>query len=259
VELKKQLSHGLEFQASYTYSQMLDTTQGQIPGADAPSSDSTDPYNPRFDKGPSEYDIPHQFVGNLIYYLPSLSKSEGFSGKLTSGWWISNIINFSSGEPFAPTAPGGAFTNSQNTYGGNDRLDYVTAANLAAAQAIDPLATPYVKSQATPGTVAEWFNPHMFTPQAFGTLGDVGRGILRGQRTAGWNFSLAKDTKLGFLGEAGKLTFRADFFNLLNHPQFDLPVGAVFGFGGPNATAGSIQGAQPNSQREIQFGARVEF
>ncbi len=180
-------------------------------------------------------------------------------GKLADGWWISNIVAFSSGEPFAPTAPGGAFSNSQNTYGGNDRLDYVTAANLAAAQALDPLATPYVRSKATPGTVAEWFNPHMFTPQPFGTLGDVGRGILRGQRTANWNFSLAKDTKIGKLGEAGKLTLRADFFNLLNHPVFDLPNSQVIGFGGPNATAGSIQNSPSNSQRQIQFGARVEF
>ena len=259
VGLQKQLSNGLDFQISYTYSQMLDTTQGQIPGADAPSADSTDPYNPRFDKGTSEYDIPQQFIANVIYYIPNLSKSQGFMGKLADGWWISNIVAFSSGEPFAPTAPGGAFSNSQNTYGGNDRLDYVTAANLAAAQALDPLATPYVRSKATPGTVAEWFNPHMFTPQPFGTLGDVGRGILRGQRTANWNFSLAKDTKIGKLGEAGKLTLRADFFNLLNHPVFDLPNAQVIGFGGPNATAGSIQNSPSNSQRQIQFGARVEF
>jgi hypothetical protein len=145
-------------------------------------------------------------------------------------------------------------------------LDYVTSANLAQALLVDPVipgvspgAQIYNPKTVITGTVAQWFNPHMFTPQPFGTLGDVGRGILRGQRTANWNFSLAKDTKIGKLGEAAKLTLRVDFFNLLNHPVFDQPNSAVFGFGGANATAGSIQNSPANSQRQVQFGARLEF
>ena len=70
------------------------------------------------------------------------------------------------------------------------------------------------------GQVGEWFNPHMFTTPIFGTLGTVGRGILRGPGLINWDFGLAKDTKLGFLGEAGNLQFRADIFNIANHAQF---------------------------------------
>ena len=53
-----------------------------------------------------------------------------------------------------------------------------------------------------------------------GQLGTAGRNILTGPPERDWDFSLVKDTKLGFLGEAGMLEFRAEFFNVLNHPNF---------------------------------------
>ena len=55
---------------------------------------------------------------------------------------------------------------------------------------------------------------------AIGQLGDAGRNILSGPPERDWDFSLVKDTKLGFLGEAGMLEFRAEFFNILNHTNF---------------------------------------
>ena len=100
----------------------------------------------------------------------------------------------------------------------------------------------------------------MFTPQPFGQLGNVTRGFLRGPGSVTWNLSLAKDTKVRFLGEAGKLQFRADFFNILNHPVFNLPNSQIVGFAPfPNPTAGTIRSTPENNQREIQLSLRVEF
>src|SRR5260370_33767782 len=53
-----------------------------------------------------------------------------------------------------------------------------------------------------------------------GQLGTAGRNILSGPPERNWDFSLVKETKLGFLGEGGMLEFRAEFFNVLNHPNF---------------------------------------
>jgi hypothetical protein len=261
LEVQKRLSHGLEFQSSYTYSRLVDTGQGQIPsGADATANDSTNPFNAKFDKGPSEYDATHQWTTNIIYYFPSIAKPGGFLPKLANGWWTSNIILVRSGFPFSPNAPGGTISNSFNTYGGNDRVDIVTAANLAAAVAFDPQAVVYNSKTVITGSPDQWFNPHMFTPQPFGQLGNVPRGFLRGPGAATWNFSLAKDTKLMFLGEAGKLQIRADFFNLLNHPVFNLPNQQIVGFAPfPNPDAGIIRSTPQNNQREIQLSMRVEF
>jgi len=118
----------------------------------------------------------------------------------------------------------------------------------------------YNSKTVTTGKADEWFNPHMFTPQPFGQLGDVTRGFLRGPSSVTWNLSVAKDTKLGFLGEAGKLTFRADIFNVLNHPIFNLPNSQIVGFAPvPNPTAGIIRSTPENNQREIQLSFRMEF
>jgi hypothetical protein len=111
------------------------------------------------------------------------------------------------------------------------------------------------------GIGIEWFNPNMFTTQPFGQLGDVPRGVLRGPGFAGWDFALGKDTKLGLLGEAGVLRFRAEFFNVLNHPGFLLPNYGLTGFnpGAIQAGAGIITSTLNNNQREIQFTLRMEF
>jgi len=91
-------------------------------------------------------------------------------------------------------------------------------------------------------------------------LGDVTRGFLRGPDSVTWNFSLAKDTKLVFLGEGGKLQFRADFFIVLNHPVFNLPNQQIVGFAPfPNPATGIIRSTPQNNQREIQLSMRVEF
>ena len=138
-----------------------------------------------------------------------------------------------------------------------------------------------------------WYNPAMFSiaPQTLspaaeqascapgtapcnfiGQLGNSGRDILSGPPFRNWDFSLVKDTKVGFLGEAGSIQFRAEFFDVLNHPNFALPNGLVFsGNSGdltpfsekPRGTAGSITKTIVPSggtgARNIQFALRLEF
>ena len=265
IEVQKRLSHGIEFQSSYTFSKLLDTTEGMNTGGsfsadDATVQDSTNPFNPKFDKGPSQYDARHQWTTNLIYYLPNTATSSGFLPKLANGWWTSSIVTVRTGFAFAPTAPGGTISNSFNTYGGSDRVDIVTPQNLSTALAFNPNAVVYNPKTVIVGNVNEWFNPNMFTPQPFGQLGNVPRGFLRGPGSVGWDLSLAKDTKLGLLGEAGRLRFRAEAFNVLNHPSFQMPNYQLVGFAPVILpTAGIIRSTPLNNQREIQLSLRLEF
>ena len=95
-----------------------------------------------------------------------------------------------------------------------------------------------------------------------GFLGNLGRNTLRGPGLASVNFSLAKDTPLGFLGESGKLEFRAEFFNLLNRANFGLPSRTVFAGRAdgeaPLPTAGRIS-STVNTSRQIQLALKFLF
>jgi hypothetical protein len=101
-----------------------------------------------------------------------------------------------------------------------------------------------------------------------GQLGTSGRDIVYGPGSSNWNFSLVKDTKVGFLGEAGSVQFRAEIFNVLNHPNFLFQNFVPFGgspsdlgpFSEPtNPSSSQITQTLPNNQREIQFALKIIF
>jgi len=287
VEVTKHVSHGLEFQGTYTWSQSLDTAQAQQYsndcGINAPgSTHGVDPIFPIHDKGPSCTDEPHDFSLNVLYRFPNIA-SDNFAAKFLDGWWIGNIVSIQSGLAFAPNVVGlisnsGVFAGDQG-----DRPNLVTTANLAGAKAVNPNAVVYNHGTIYAGGNAnQWFNPNMFTlvgqkqtapcPSndpanllsmcSFGYLGDAGRDMLRGPGLRTWDFSLGKDSALGFLGEAGKLQFRAEFFNILNHPNFGLPNGTIFAGSITNETplgnAGQITYTNTTS-RQVQFALKIVF
>jgi hypothetical protein len=152
---------------------------------------------------------------------------------------------------------------------------------------------PYDPNKVITGDPNSWFNGAMFSlppttidpsseqpacisfavnpcaPNTTGQLGTAGRNILTGPPERNWDFSLVKDTKLGFLGEAGMLEFRAEFFNIMNHPNF--AGGSSFKVqifpSSPSDTGpfsevpsnGHAQQQVQDGQREIQFALRIEF
>ena len=102
-----------------------------------------------------------------------------------------------------------------------------------------------------------------------GQLGSAGRNILRGPGSSAWDFSLVKDTKVKFLGEGGAVQFRAEFFNVMNHPTFKFGFLAPILFSGSPSDTGPFSEAPraTNSQitstdgqpRNIQFALKVMF
>ena len=94
-----------------------------------------------------------------------------------------------------------------------------------------------------------WFNTNAFSVPPFGSFGNSGRNILEGPSYQGISFSMVKNTKIR---EQATLQFRAEAFNLLNRPNFDLP--DIF-VGSP--TFGHILSA--GSPRHIQFGLKLLF
>jgi hypothetical protein len=140
---------------------------------------------------------------------------------------------------------------------------------------------PYDASKVITGDPNNWFNGAMFSlppnctgpgltgcSSTVGQLGTAGRNILIGPPERNWDFSLVKDTKLGFLGEAGMVEFRAEFFNIMNHPAFSgqhlnsqVFQGNPTDFGpfSEQPSNGRVTQQQQDNQREIQLALRLEF
>ena len=89
------------------------------------------------------------------------------------------------------------------------------------------------------GNPNNWFNPLMFGLNGLGTLGTSARDILRSPGSGNLDFSLVKDTKVGFLGEGGSVQFRVEAFNLLNRPWFGYPNTTAF-TGSTNILCGGL-------------------
>jgi hypothetical protein len=301
VVLNKRTSHGFEFQGAFTHSQVMDDTQGQENVRDCSASSGIQgvyPLDQHLDWGPACFNVPNNFAFNVLYHFPALTRGGAFVSTVANGWWLGSIVAIQSGYPFSVIT-----TNNRSQSGvlqqQQDRVDVNTAASLAAYPCTSQPGQPkaginpcpfyqpiaYDPNTVITGNINQWFNPAMFSippnclgpgltncSSAVGQLGNSGRDMLSGPPFKNWDFSLVKDTKARFLGEAGLIQFRAEFFNVLNHPNFALPNGTAFSGGAkdltpfseaPRSTAGVITKTVVPSggtgARDIQFALRLEF
>jgi hypothetical protein len=127
-----------------------------------------------------------------------------------------------------------------------------------------------------------YFDPCAFVLEPVGYEGNVGRNSLIGPGLLDLDYSLVKDTSVKWLGEAGKVEFRAEFFNIMNHPNFSQPTRTVFsgtsttpclitgcaaGTENPAASTGTILSTatgttatqSSGNSRQIQFGLKIVF
>ena len=215
------------------------------------------------DRGPAVFDVTQVWKFNSTYRLPALTSSGRVAGKLLSGWSVSGILSLQSGQPFTPALNSNR-SRSQVAGGGGglDRPDLVpgrNGGNMISGTSAGCLGFP----SGTPiGTTARYYDPCAFAIPAAGFLGTAGRNFLRGPGFANLDFSLVKDTALGFLGESGKLQFRAEVFNILNRANFGLPDRTVFPATAdvqmPLGTAGRIIDTVGTS-RQIQLALKLLF
>jgi len=198
--------------------------------------------------------VPYSEKFNVIYQIPSLGSSNAFVQKLTSGWWLSSIATVQGGYPFSlglATQP--SRSGVQGGAAGVDRPDilpgrdsYNVTHGVSSGCAGVPAGTPL-------GIPTLYYDPCAFAIPTAGFLGNVGRNTLRGPNFRNMDFSVVKDTSLRYLGEGGKVQFRAEFFNILNHPNFALPGRTVFANG--QSTILTTVG----DSREVQLALKILF
>ena len=279
--LTKRLSRGLQFNGAYTWSKTLDQGNGQNNDSGTQCQDMA---NLSYCKGPAPYDQRHTFRFSAIYRFPF--QKTGLVGKLVNGWWISGIQTWTSGLPFTPTttinralSQGGTLLAngrvSAPTTGTSSRVDILPGIDPeevtrgTSAGCSDRSGNVLVQPGTKLGTPQQFFDPCAFTIPPLGFLGNTSRGLFFGPNASNLSFSLVKDTALPLLGEQASLQFRAELFNVLNHPSYGSPAVATFTanenarnafVGALAANAGVIPTSSNFSQsRELQLALKIIF
>ncbi len=200
-------------------------------------------------------------MSNVIYNLPRFADS-GAAGALLNGWRLGSILTLNSGFPITIVINRQwANTGVRGSEGRIDRPNLVPGGNPNPIEGVTAGCAGIDAGQQL-GTPTMWFDPCQFELQPPGFKGNTQRGGARGPGFANLDFSIMKDTALGFLGEAGRLEFRAEFFNLLNRANFQWPERRVFT--GRNqgedrrGNAGQISGTLSTS-RQIQLALKFVF
>jgi len=228
-------SHGFQSQVSYTWSKSIDNGSGSF-GLDG-GQNVGNPFALGNERGLSNFNRTHNFRVSGLYAFPFHAK--GAIGKVIEGWQFTGIYSYLSGSPATPASAQFAVHNSNGSNAG--RPDWVAGCQL------------YPEHQ----TLSNWFNPNCFTLQPAGTYGNAGRNIIIGPNLWDLDSSLIKDTKAT---ERFTVEFRAEAFNLLNHPSFQNPSATIFTnlAGARVASAGQISAT--NSQpRQIQLSLKLLF
>jgi hypothetical protein len=254
VKLERRFSHGLGMLVSYTFSKLIDDvlpsdTYEGFPGENFSGGYIQDSTNRRADRAVASFDTPNYLAINGNWDLPfgkgqAFLNSGGVTNAIFGGWQLNGIFNMHSGDPLTLTDAtntlynDGAYGWSSNIQGNVQRANY--------------LGGPVYTSGSVASRVNEYFNLNAFRIPAPFTYGNTGRLLpyLRGPGAVQLDMSLFKEIPIR---ERLHLQFRAEVFNLLNHPQFDNPNTVI---GTPQA--GTIVD-QVNSPRDIQLALKLLF
>jgi hypothetical protein len=239
ITANQRVSRGLQFNASYTWSHSIDDVSRNNEGLFVQDSN-----NIGESRGSSDFDARHRFVGNAIYDLPFTRN------RLVSGWQIAPIVTVQTGNPFTIVLASATITGAANTVRPNINGPVQVSGNPFGQWIVNPSAT--------------------FSLPAPGTFGDLGRNTVYGPGFADVDLALIKNTKLT---ERLNLQFRADAFDLFNHPNFGQP-GPVAANGATIITISPTTGvpssfstisstrfptADSGSSRQLQLALKLRF
>jgi hypothetical protein len=216
----------------------------------------------KLDWGLSQLNLNDSFTASILYDLPFGkgkhfgSNWNGATNAILGNWQVNLIEHATSGFPLFVVDSGDGsgvfFSYNGNTFQRPNQVGDPTKAGPVAAN-------PGCVAPTKIHTVENWFNPCAFAQAPAGQLGTAARAPLYGPRFINTDFSIIKDFPLSFREGMG-LQFRAEFFNLFNHPEFYL--GGSGGSGEQDINASSTFGVinnTVNNARLIQFALKLRF
>jgi Carboxypeptidase regulatory-like domain len=244
LQATKRMSHGLQVNASYTYSHSLDEGSGLGAGL---FFNGNNPLVPRTAYASSDFDRTHVLTVSYVYQLPTRTYASHFVDKMANGWGVQGVTVAQSGQPFSVIDFSGSAASiffSADDFITNPILPL--APGISPKQAIQGGTDNFFGSGQLAGVRVPYVNPNDFSipflspgqsgvppcgPTTIGTTvcdnfettyGNNGRNIFRAPFQTRFDVSIFKNFKFG---ERYALKFQADAFNIFNHPNFDAPNG----------------------------------
>ncbi len=242
TRLERRYSKGMTFLVNYTFSKTLtdldSSTVGVAIGSGSFGANTI--RNLKDNKGPAVFDRPHQLNLSAVYETPALKTMPAVARFVLGGWQVAPIW----------TAYVGAYLTP-----GNFNVLYTGARP-------DVLRNPNLSRGAR--TIDRWFDTEAIQNATPGRFGNAGKGIIQGSGVNNWDVNFSKNF---LFRERHRVQFRAEFFNLFNHAQFDDPVlqPAVRNAAGQllNPNAGRITSASDfgfrQTERVVQLGLKYTF
>jgi hypothetical protein len=273
--------HGITAVVGYTYSHALDQVGANWDfgaGLGLPS----DSAHPEREYASSDFDMRHRFTLSVTYDVPG---RKSFA-QLLEGWQLISIVALYGAQPFGAMDAG---TDVSGSGEANDRWNFFGKPGDFRST---PVGIPFFAGNSNPACATQALaldggNPNglastalgvfgcytsrssMMLPPPLGTFGTMGRNIFRDTGFRNWDFSVAKNWKFG---ERFGVQFRAEFFNVLNHPNFANPFGGQNGWAHNDPSSGSfgcscatpdVSASNPvigsGGSRAIQLGLKLHF
>jgi hypothetical protein len=233
VQLDKRFTNGFTYQIAYTWSKSETEDDGWF-GVEGTVVQN--PYDPGASRGLSGTNVPHVFTANGLYELPigpgkSFSTGNRFADYALGNWQLNSIFTFRNGQPYT-IIDGADIANIGNT--GYEFANVVG----------NPKASNKTKS--------EWFNTAAYAIPAQYTYGDGGRNTQQYQRWINLDMSVIRSFPIK---EQFHFEFRAEAFNIANHPIFGEPGNDL----NSPSTFGSVQTNQANLNRILQVSGKLVF
>ena len=243
--VKRNLRNGLQTQAAYTWSKSIDTGSSISSVSSGTGYESSfavaTPLLPELARGPSNYDVRHNFVGSVVWEIPSPAQASGLTGALVQGWQLSGVFRAQSGYPFTLALNGDRAGSKADTTGSG------------LGQPPDLLERPRLRDADEPGRSDALRQDRMLRVPGRRRARQSGSQPATSPGLATLDLVLIKTQQFG--GTTAQI--RIEMFNALNRANFSTPATTIFDDrGNLTANVGVITSTR-TSARQMQLGVKL--
>jgi hypothetical protein len=241
LQIRRRIGRSSQIAGSYTWGKAIDTASSAMGGNEYTNATTPLWFDMRLNRGLADFNLTQDLKIIYSYEVPGPKRFAEPLAWAMNGWQIGGIFEATSGVPFTPG------------FGGDPLGVLSTDPNMDVPNLV---AGPGCESPVNPGNLSHYINTACFAvPNPITLRGNLGRNTLIGPKLVNLDFSLFKNNYVKSVSDSFNLQFRAEFFNVLNHPSFNAPLNNKNVFdskGNPIGSAGLIDSTATTS-RQIQF------